>query len=451
MYADTVLLNGRVYSRGRVAEGGLAIEEGKIIRVSKETNLPSASEKIDCRGCIIIPGLIDAHVHLRGQMQSYKEDFSSGTAAAVAGGITSVLDMPNNEPVTMSSASLRSRIAAAEHLIVANVGLYSAFPKLHEEISRVIIEGAIAFKLFLNTQIGGVNIDDKRMLSHAFEKVSEIGVPVAVHAEDKEAVEDSYGFEKKRGNRDVEAYLRVHKPEVEVRAVRRIIEIAATTNARVHFCHMSSGEAVALIHRARMRGLRLSCEVTPHHLFLTSKDLKQQGGVALTNPPLRRKLVGEKLWRMIQSAKIDTVASDHAPHLAEEKNVDSVWNAKPGIPGLETLLPLLLTRVNDGKLTISRLVRLTAERPAEIFGLYREGFLKEGYNANITVVDMHKKGVIDPNRFYSKAKHSPFGGWKVQGMPVKTLVNGHLTMSDGEVVAQPGVGRILRCRVPAGV
>jgi len=248
-------------------------------------------------------------------MQSYKEDFSSGTAAAVAGGIPSVLDMPNNVPLTMSSASLRARIESAEPLILANVGFYSAFPKFHDEIAQVTFEGAIAFKLFLNAQIGGVNINDTRMLSRAFKTASELGIPVAVHAEDRKMVEDAYGVEQKQGTKDVEAYLRVHKPEVEVKAVHRILEIAAHINAQVHFCHISSGDAVTLIHRARSRGLRLSCEVTPHHLLLASQDLKQQGTSALTDPPLRKREVADRLWYLTRSAKIDAVASDHAPYL----------------------------------------------------------------------------------------------------------------------------------------
>ncbi|UCH30975.1 MAG: amidohydrolase family protein, partial [Candidatus Bathyarchaeota archaeon] len=140
-------------------------------------------------------------------------------------------------------------------------------------------------------------------------------------------------------------------------------------------------------------------------------------------------------------------ASDHAPHLINEKTADSIWSVKPGIPGLETSLPLLLTMVNEGRLAIGDLVRLTARKPAEIFSLYDDGFLKEGYNANITVVDMHRNGRIDVDKFYSKAKYSPFDKWQVKGMPVKTFVNGRLVMDEGEVVAEAGVGRILRSRV----
>ncbi|MFQ6068424.1 MAG: amidohydrolase family protein, partial [Candidatus Bathyarchaeia archaeon] len=158
MAVDTVLQNAKVYTEGEIVDGGIAIEGGKIVKIAKETNLPSASDKIDLNGCLTLPGLIDVHVHLRGQLQAYEEDFFTGTAAAVTGGITSILDMPNNKPITMDSASLRERMRVAEHGIVANVGFYSVFPKSLDEISRVVDEGAMAFKVFLTAQIGGLDV-----------------------------------------------------------------------------------------------------------------------------------------------------------------------------------------------------------------------------------------------------------------------------------------------------
>lgn len=429
-------------------EAGIAVEEGKIVKVGKETLLPLASDKVDLNGCLVLPGLIDAHVHLRDQLQSYEEDFESGTAAAVVGGITSVLDMPNNQPVTMSCASLKERIKAAEQRIVANVGFFSAFPKSLDEIVDVVEEGAVAFKLYLTTQIGGVDIDDDEALLQAFEKVSDLEIPVSVHAEDRETVKSVSETEKKLRHNGIDAYLKAHSSKAEIEAVKRILKLVYKCNVQAHFCHMSSEESVFLVHTARKNNLRVSCEVTPHHLLLTTNNLIQQGTVLLTDPPVRNKNVTEKLWNAVKAGYIDMIASDHAPHLLAEKKADSVWDVKPGFPGLETLLPLLLTKVNEGQLSIHELVRMTAEKPSEIFGLHGEGFLKEGFNANITVVDMHRRSRIDVDKFYSKAKYSPFDGWQVEGIPVKTFVNGQQVMDEGVVITEKRVGRILHSKSP---
>jgi dihydroorotase len=165
----------------------------------------------------------------------------------------------------------------------------------------------------------------------------------------------------------------------------------------------------------------------------------------LTDPPVRSERIVKRLWTAIKGNEVEILASDHAPHLMREKTADSVWDVKPGIPGLETLLPLFLTKVNENQLSIAELARLLAEEPARIFHLRNEGFLREGCNANITVVDMHKKGKIKAEMFHSKAKYSPFDGWRVKGLPSKTFVNGRLAMEDGYLVANRGIGKITRC------
>jgi len=441
---DTVLYNAKAFISGELLKAGVAIDGSKIVKVAKESNLPPASNRIDLHGCVMLPGLIDVHVHLRGQLQAYEENFATGTAAAVVGGIASVLDMPNNKPVTMNSTSLRKRMRAAERDIVANVGFFSAFPESLEEIDRLVEGGAVGFKLYLTKQIGGLDIDDDEALVHAFERAGKLGAPVAVHAEDKGMIETLSKAEQKLGHKNVEAYLTAHAPEVEAEAVERILRIVLKSRVQIHFCHVSSEKAITLINNARKAGLRVSCEVTPHHLLLTSEDLKRNGAMMLTDPPVRQRSIVKLLWDALKRGRVDIIASDHAPHLLAEKEAESIWDVKPGIPGLETLLPLLLTKVNEGQLSLAELIRLTAENPAKAFHLHRDGFLKEGYNANITVVDMHRHGKIEANAFHSKSKYSPFEGWSVKGLPSKTFVNGKLVMNEGELVADRGAGRIIR-------
>jgi dihydroorotase len=184
--------------------------------------------------------------------------------------------------------------------------------------------------------------------------------------------------------------------------------------------------------------------VTPHHLFLSVENLKNVGAMALTVPPVREEHHAKALWTGIKEGLVDVIASDHAPHTFEEKMANTVWNVKTGIAGLETTLPLLLTEVNCGNLLLADIVRLMAEKPAKIFSLKERGFLSEGNNADLTVIDLKRRGKIDASKFYSKAKFSPFDGWQFEGKPVKTFVNGELVMDEGEIVGKAGVGRVLR-------
>lgn len=444
MSVDLVLHNARIYTPKGIVEAGLAIDKGRILKIAKETNLPHASEKLDMKGKIVLPGLIDPHVHLRDQQLAYKEDFFSGTSAAAAGGVTLVIDMPNNKPVTMSATSLKERMRLAETQAVVNVAFHSAFPESLEEIPRIVKQGAVAFKLYLSQKIGGLDIEDDDALLRAFSKAGKMKVPVSVHPEDKKTLEIIKREVQQAGRRDVDAYLKVHSPDAELKAVQHITQLAQKTNVHIHFCHVSSAEGLNAILTTKNMGLPVSCEATPHHLLLSSKHLKHYRTIAVMDPPLRTEKDVETLWKALRQGLIDAVASDHAPHTIEEKNAESVWEIKPGIPGLETTLPLLLTQVNEGRLAMSDLIRVASKRPAEIFHLRDRGSLAEGCWADLVVVDLKRKYRIDSSNFYSKAKYSPFDGWKVRGKPIKTFVNGQLVMDDGEIVASSGTSHILR-------
>jgi len=444
LIADLILNNAKAYVDNEIVDCSLAIDQGKISKIAKEANMPKAETRIDLENLLVLPGLIDVHVHLRDEGKTYKEDFYSGTAAAAAGGITTVLDMPNNKPVTMSVEALKRRTKIAENRILVNVGFYSEFPKNMKETEEIIREGAVAFKLFMAEQIGGLNIDNDHALLEAFQIVSKLKVPVAVHAEDKttsKKVED----ELKRDNcNDVEAFLKAHSENVEVTAVKRILKIAEQTNVHVHFCHISTENGLKAIIDGKKSGMTITCETTPHHLFLSVNDLRRIGTLALTMPPIREKHHTASLWKRIKNGWIDILASDHAPHTPGEKKAESVWDVKVGVPGLETTLPLLLTEVKHRRLSITDVVRLMSKNPAEVFGLKGRGCLKEGNTADLVVVDLDRKYRIDASKFHSKAKYSPFNGWNVEGNPVKTFVGGRLIMDEGEIVAEAGSGEIIR-------
>ncbi|MEM3377744.1 MAG: dihydroorotase family protein [Candidatus Bathyarchaeia archaeon] len=444
MIVDSVLVNAKTYLNEEIVDCSIAIEDGKIFKIGKESQMPKADEKINLRNLLVLPGLIDAHVHLRDEGKAYKEDFYTGTAAAAAGGITTVLDMPNNVPITMSTEALKNRMQIAEKKVLVNVGFYSEFPVNLDEVKAIVTHGAVAFKLFMACQIGGLNIDDDKALQEAFSKVGELDVPIAVHAEDKALLRANEEKLKHANRHDAVAFLKAHSEQVELKAVNRLLNIAAQVNTRLHFCHMTTKEGLSAVIDAKKAGRNVTCEVTPQHLLLSSSDFERYGLMLIMVPPLRGRSQIEALWQGIIDGWVDILGSDHAPHTLEEKSASSVWDVKVGLPGLETTLPLMLTMVKKNRISLAHVIRLLSEKPAEIFNLKDRGRLDQGKKADLTVVDFKQKFKIDASNFHSKAKYSPFDGWEVQGKPVKTFVNGLLVMDEQEIVAKPGSGEIIR-------
>ena len=444
MLVDLLLTNAKAYLNREIVDCSLAIENGEIFKIGKEAQMPEADEKINLKKLLVLPGLLDSHVHLRDEGKAYKEDFYSGTAAAAAGGVTTVLDMPNNEPVTMSAETLRNRIHIAEKKALVNVGFYSEFPKDSDNAKNITAQGAVAFKLFMANQVGGLNLDDDEAMREAFGKIGELGVPVAVHAEDKAMIKEKEQ-ELKRTKRDgAAAFLKAHTEQAELKAIEHMLKITDGVNVRLHFCHVTLKEGLDRIAEAKKSGRKITCEVTPNHLLLSRADFERVGGMLAMMPPLRDNADVEGLWNGITNNLVDTFGSDHAPHALEEKLASSIWDVKVGVPGLETTLPLFLTMVRKNRLSLESLLRLFCEKPAEIFKLKKRGRLEKGAKADLVAVDFNRKFKIDASKFHSKAKYSPYDGWEVQGKPVKTFVTGHLTMDEDEIVAKPGSGEITR-------
>jgi dihydroorotase (multifunctional complex type) len=403
---DLVLKNAKIHTHHEIVQAGLALDGGKIVKIAKETNLPSASKKIDLEGLLVLPGLIDAHVHLRDQKLEYKEDFSTGTAAAANGGVTLAIDMPNNKPVTMNLENLKERMYIAAQKSIVNVAFFSAFPKRIDQMRSIVEGGAKSFKLFMSEKIGGPDPSDDEALMQSFRKTVELNIPVAVHAEDESLLKHALMTTKQKGGNDMDAYLGAHSPDVEAEAVNRIVKISRKSKAQTHICHISTRKGIRAVFSAKSVGLPISCEVTPHHLLLSCHQLKKLGAIALTNPPLRPEQDIHSLWSGLQRGRVDILVSDHAPHTIEEKEEDSIMKAAPGIAGI--------------------------------------GRLEEGNYADLVVVDLKKEWRIRSSNFYSKTKFSPFDGWRVKGKPVKTFVSGRLVMDEGEIVGKPGGGSVIR-------
>jgi dihydroorotase len=445
MVVDLVLTDAKAYLKGEIVECCFAIDEGKILKIGKEPSMPAADDKTSLHNMLVLPGVVDTHVHLRDEEKAYKETFLTGTAAAAAGGVTTVLDMPNNTPVTMSVQALRNRMQIAQTRILVNVGFHSAFPASIDDMQAIVAEGAVSFKLFMAEQVGGLDIDDDEALKNGLKRAGELGVPIAVHAEDHLLLKKATDEFKLNHKDNINAFLKAHDESVELTAVERLLSVTAQTEkSRVQFCHISTEKALTAVYEAKKSGRAITCEVTPHHLTLNNVDFGRFGAMALTMPPLRTKENIEALWKGLIEGTVDTIGSDHAPHTLEEKEGTSIWDVKAGIPGLETILPLILTAVHKGNLTLSRAVELLSEKPAKIFGLTGKGKLERSNDADLVVVDFNRNYRVDASKFKSKAKFSPFDKRDVQGKPLKTYVGGHLVMDEGEIVAKPGSGGIVR-------
>lgn len=444
MSADLALLNAKIFTDEGIKKGGIAVKDGKICAVCKTSRLPKARETIDIEDRIILPGLIDVHTHLRDLQLSYKEDYYTGTYAALASGFTTILDMPNTVPPTDSYIRLKEKMEVAKRKIVTNVGFYSGFPKKKEEIRNIVRLGAVGFKVYLNSPSQRINVDNDEDLLDVFMKVKEMDRLVAVHAENKSIIENLRKKQNIAGDRTTEAYLRTHPPIAETKAVERVIKLVKKTYVHIHFCHISTKKALSYILEAKAEGLPITCEATTHHLLLSKKNVNKFGNISITDPPLRSQMDVQALWCNLICRGVDLVASDHAPHTLKEKMDENVWNVPPGIPGLETTLPILLTMVKKGRISMNRLVEVLAQKPAQIFRLSNKGFIRKGFDADLTIIDLNKDFTIDPLSFHSKAKYSPFSEWRVSGKAVKAFVNGKLVMEEGKVLSKPGNGRIIR-------
>jgi len=298
--------------------------------------------------------------------------------------------------------------------------------------------GAVAMKIYLNNPITGLNVYDDSVLKEILKLSRKLNFKVSFHAEDKRIIER---FLRKRSV-TLTDIVNAHVFEAEVEAVKRLVKLTEISNANIHLCHVSVPKTVEIARKAKLRGLNVSVEVTPHHVLLSHEDFLALGSLAYMIPPLRPKYISKTLLKYLSYGFIDVIASDHAPHTLQEKNSSDILEVPPGIPGLETTLSLMLNLVSKGILSWKRLVSCLAENPARLFGL-KGGRLDIGFPANMTVVDFKAKYEIDSANFFSKAKYSPFDGWKVKGKAVMTIVNGLVVFDDGEIVAEPGVGKVI--------
>ncbi len=426
-----VLVNGEFLERSiLVGDGG----EIAKIAVASELKSAAADEVIDAAGKYALPGVIDVHVHCREPGMTQKEDFFTASKAAAAGGVTTIFDMPNTKPATTTVALLEEKRKLAAAKCIVNYGFhFGATADNLDEIKKA--RNIAAVKVYMGSSTGNLLVTDEKTLNDIFGS----GKRVMAHAENEEMIKANE--EKYRGYNDgAKLHLKIRENSVAAKAVDRAIAIGRKHGTRLHICHMSTKEEAVIIATAKKSYAALSCEATPHHLFLTADSAETMKNYAKVNPPLRTKEDVAALWNAINNGIVDMIATDHAPHLPEEKEQD-YWTAPAGMPGLQTMLPLMLDAVNKNRLSLQQLIKLTSENPAAVFGIKGKGKLAVGMDADITLVDMHKEKTIKNEDMLSKCGWTPFDKWKVKGVVAATIVNGNIICSDGETVEEKIKGK----------
>jgi dihydroorotase len=425
---DLILSGGNIVNQDGVGVRDLGVRDGRIAAIGSLA-AAGAGERIECRGLHILPGVIDTHVHFREPGFTHKEDLETGSRAAVLGGVTTVFEMPNTEPPTIGASALAEKIRRARGRMHCDFAFFvggtpTNIPDL-PELER--LPGCAGVKVFMGSSTGKLLVSDDagvRAILRAIRRRA------AFHAEDEPRLEE-------RKNLRVEGDPRSHPvwrdAAAALRATTRLVALARETGKRVHVLHVTTAEEVDVL--AQHRDIA-TVEVTPQHLTLEAPGCYERLGTrAQMNPPIRDERHKEALWKALAAGVVDTLGSDHAPHTRAEKN--KTYPASPsGMPGVQTLLPLMLNHVNEGRLNLERLMDLTSAGPARIFGIAAKGRIALGYDADLTVVDLKRQETIRNWLIASRCGWTPFDGEKITGWPVGTFVRGLKVMWQGEVLTR---------------
>ncbi|MFD1632600.1 dihydroorotase [Haloplanus ruber] len=390
---------------GRVRD--VRVEDTQVTAVG--TGLDAVGEVIDARERLLLPGAIDVHVHFREPGAPHKETWRSGSRSAAAGGVTAVIDQPNTDPATTTGAAFdQKELCAGDSLV--DYGINGGVTESWDPETLFDRQLVALGEVFLADSTGEMGIDGD-LFEDAVHRAVEAGVPVTVHAEDatrfdtdaRDAAGDGVGKDA-----DADAWSAYRTPEAEIAAVERAVEVGADAGAHLHVAHTSTPEAVDIVADAPDR---VTCEVTPHHCLLSRADLDELGTFGRMNPPLRSETRRAALYERVVDGRVDLVATDHAPHTRAEKEAP-LLAAPSGVPGVETMVPLLLAETRDGPLTVERVRDLTAAAPAATFGLDRKGRIEAGMDADLALYDVAQTRPIDGARLHSKCGWTPFEGFE---------------------------------------
>ena len=422
-----IIKNGSCYIDGKLTKTDIGLSDGKIKKIGKiELN---SSKVYDATDKVVLPGIIDTQVHFREPGSTDAEDLESGSRAAVLGGVTSLFEMPNTNPPTANLIEFDKKLKAAKNRMHSNYAFYfGATPDNTDQLADLKnVEGCCGVKLFAGSSTGNLLVDKEADIEKVISSSDRI---VSIHSEDEDIIKLRKKFIKKG---DVHSHPEWRNVECAMSSTRRVVKIAERYNKKIHVLHVTTKDEVDFL---AMHKKNVTFETTPQHLTLYAPDCYDKlGTYAQMNPPLRTKEHYDRLWVAIKNNIVDVLGSDHAPHL--KVNKDKVYPDTPsGMPGVQTIFPVMLDHVNSGKLSLEQLINLMCENPCRIFGIKNKGYIKEGFDADLTIADMNKEVVIKDEMIASKCGWTPFNNYKVKGFPVGTIVNGNLVMSDGKVILE---------------
>jgi len=418
---------------GSTFDGDLLCEDGRIARLAPAIDA-RADEAVDAQGRLLLPGAIDPQVHFREPGKEYKEDLGSGSRAAVRGGVTSFLEMPNTDPPTTSQAALDDKLRRAAQKCVANYGFFiGATADNLDTLNRAA--PACGIKIFMGASTGSLLVDRAEDLERIFANGTRL---IAVHAEDEARIRArKVQF---AGRTDHAVHSEIRDAECALQATELALALSKKYRRRLHILHLSTKEEAALLRRDKPAWV--TAEVIPNHLFLNTGDYAAQGARVQMNPPIRPPQDNTALWQALKDGVIDFVATDHAPHTLEEKR-RPYPDCPAGMPGVETSLPLMLTEMAAGRCTLAEVQKWMCWGPAAAYGIPNKGKLLEGWDADLTLVDMQTVKTVRDEDMFTKVRWSPFAGRALTGWPVCTVVNGRVVFDNGRV--RDGVfGRPLR-------
>ena len=424
---DLIIKNGECYINGKLENNDIAIKDGKISKIGKVSEV--SKEVYDAKSQIVLPGCIDTQTHFREPGSTDTEDLHSGSRAAVAGGITAVFEMPNTNPPTSNLKEFQRKLDLAKDRMYCNYAFYfgATAGNVNQLAELKNLEGCCGIKLFVGSSTGNLLVALEEDIDKVFQNSSKV---VAVHSEDEEILNKNKKLIK---NGDVHSHPIWRSEECAISSTRRIVRLAKKYNKKAHVLHITTKQEVDFL--SQNKG-NITFEITPQHLTIYAPDCYNKlGTYAQMNPPIRDKSHYDRLWYAVKNNLNDTIGSDHAPHLKVNKDKEYP-NSPSGMPGVQTLMPVMLDHINHGKLSLTQLVNLVCENPIKIFGIKNKGFIKEDFDADFTIVDMKKRIMIKNENIESKCGWSPFDGIEFKGTPIATIIGGKIKMRNGQIIGE---------------
>ncbi|HEY3780976.1 MAG TPA: dihydroorotase [Fimbriimonadaceae bacterium] len=440
MLYDLLLVDGTVYDGYTQEICDIGITDGKIAEIGT-LDRARAAEVVSLKNLSVLPGVIDTQVHFREPGLEQKEDIQTGTQSAAAGGVTTVFEMPNTNPPTISFEALQDKLRRAKDRSWCNIAFFcGASPENISQLGALEnARGAPGIKIFMGSSTGSLLVPDDETLRKVLLACRNRS---PVHAEDNRRLEERKALISANPSPLEHPFLR--DAETARLATERLIRLAEESNHPVHILHVSTADELPLIAAAKQRTGLVTAEVTPQHLYFQAPDCYEKlGTLAQMNPPIRDAGHRAALRHALKNGLFDVIGSDHAPHTLEEKS-RPYPQSPSGMPGVQTLLPVMLTlSLREGLLSMNDLVRMTSARPASLYNIRGKGFIKPGYDADLAIVDLDKNWVVGRNWIKSKCGWSPYEGEQLQGFPIHTLVNGQFSLRDG-LLSDKAYGKIVR-------